>query len=122
MDISSYDFPSGVLSIIKEISECHFVAIDCEFSGIAGRRPRGTGKLTLQQYYQETREAAQQYQVLQIGLAVVKEDVNNQRYIIRPYNFNISPLPALREKAFSRTWSCSSGGKLIPFLIKDSSN
>lgn len=113
MDITSDRFASEALKIIAEISESHFVAVDCEFSGITGRRPAGTGKLTLQELYEDTKAAAEQYQVLQVGLTIVKEDLEKKRYVVRPYNFTISPLPALRERTFVRKWSSTSGCKSV---------
>lgn len=111
MDISRFEFPSELLRIIQEVSESHFVAFDLEFSGVAGRRALDSGKLSLQELYEDTKAAAEKYQVLQVGLTIVEEDLKSGEYISRPYNFNISPLPALQERAWSRDWSCSSGGK-----------
>ncbi len=74
MDISRIQFPSELVKIIQLIADSHFVAFDLEFSGIAGRR-RGRKKLTLQEVYEDTKAAAKQYQVLQIGITVVHEDL-----------------------------------------------
>jgi hypothetical protein len=113
MDVPDSRFPSEVLKIVQEVAESHFVAFDLEFSGVASRRPLGTGKLSLQEYYEDVKAAAEKYQILQVGLTVVKEDLKKGRYIARPYNFNISPLTRLRERDFARTWSYHSGGQFI---------
>ena len=110
MDINQARFPQELLKIVNEIAESHFIAFDLEFSGIAGRRQGGTGKLSLQELYDDTRIAAEKYQILQVGLTVVKEDLVKGRYVARPYNFNISPLTSLRERHFGRVWSHHSGG------------
>jgi poly(A)-specific ribonuclease len=111
MDVSSAMFPSLVLRLLQEVADSHLVTVDFEFSGVAGHRPQGSGKLTLQEYYEDTKEAAEKYQVLQLGLTIVEEDLDQARYVVRPYNFNLSPLPALRERFFSRDWSANSGGR-----------
>lgn len=78
MDIQKSQFPQELVGIIQHVSESHFIAFDLEFSGIAGRRkapPGGKrGKLTLQEMYTDLKEAAEKYQILQVGLTVVKED------------------------------------------------
>lgn len=75
MDIPSRQFSSELVKILQLIADSHFVALDLEFSGISGRRTRtGRSRLSLQQVYGDIREAARQYQVLQVGLTVVEED------------------------------------------------
>lgn len=113
MDVTSSSFPLEAIKLIQHIANSRFVAFDFEFSGVAGRNAAGgSGKLTLQNYYEEIRSAAQVYQILQVGLTVVTEDVEKGRYVARPYNFNLSPLPALKESIFRRVWSYNSGGKV----------
>lgn len=60
--------------ILKDLSDCTFVALDCEFSGIPSQQPRAARRQTLQERYAESKDAAQKYQILQIGLTIVKED------------------------------------------------
>lgn len=78
MDIQKSQFPQEVVSIIQHVAESHFIAFDLEFSGIAGRRKVPPGgkrdKLTLQEMYNDLKEAAEKYQILQVGLTVVNED------------------------------------------------
>jgi len=74
MDISRSRFPFELVSIIQLIASSHFVAFDLEFSGIAGWR-RGGKKPTLQEVYEDVKGAAEQYQILQVGLTVVQEDL-----------------------------------------------
>jgi hypothetical protein len=74
MDISRSRFPFELVKIIQLISDSHFIAFDLEFSGIAGRR-KDRKKPTLQEVYKDVKEAAEQYQVLQVGLTVVHEDL-----------------------------------------------
>jgi hypothetical protein len=74
MDISRSRFPLELVNIIQLIADSHFIAFDLEFSGIAGRR-KDRRKPTLQEVYEEVKDAAEQYQVLQVGLTLVHEDL-----------------------------------------------
>lgn len=82
MDITRQAFHNQLPAIIAAIADAHFVAIDLELSGIPGKqinRPRvdgvyGDGKPSLQQRYEETKKAAEQYQVLQLGMTCVGEN------------------------------------------------
>lgn len=113
MDVTAEQFSHEAVKVIEEIAEAHFVSFDFEFSGIAGRNPDRAGKPTLQELYDETKAAAERYQILQVGLTVVKEDLKKGRYVARPYNFNLSPLPAVRERVLTRDWSSNSGGESV---------
>ncbi|KIW84678.1 hypothetical protein Z517_00066 [Fonsecaea pedrosoi CBS 271.37] len=118
MDINSGNFSEEVLKIIQHVADSRFIALDLEFSGVSGRRPGGrSGKLDLHEYYHDLRSAAQIYQVLQVGLTIVSEDVVKGRYEARPYNFHLSPLPATKESVFTRVWSYNSGA--ISFLLRN---
>ncbi|RMZ85740.1 hypothetical protein DV737_g437, partial [Chaetothyriales sp. CBS 132003] len=117
MDISGADFPREILRILEEVSESHFIAFDLEFSGVARWRPAGSHKLSLQEYYEDIKAAAEKYQILQAGFTLVTQDVKKNRYVARPYNFNVSPLPTLRERHFGREWSCHSGA--VSFLARN---
>jgi hypothetical protein len=81
MDIKQSQFWKELLPILTHISNAKFIAIDLEMSGIAtrsrfGPNPQGhdNGKPSLQALYEETRAAAELYQVLQIGITCVEED------------------------------------------------
>jgi poly(A)-specific ribonuclease len=84
MDITKQTFSHHLPRILNEITECCFVALDLELSGIAKKKPRDSpvdsllaGKQSLQARYEEIKAAAEIYQVLQIGLTFVREDVEN---------------------------------------------
>ena len=81
MDISPADFQFQLPSILDAISTAHFMTIDLELSGIPGQQPNRfkasealTKKPRLQQRYEETKAAAEKYQVLQFGITCVEED------------------------------------------------
>jgi poly(A)-specific ribonuclease len=81
MDVSNRQFSSELVKILQLIADSHFIALDLEFSGIFSRRASGgRSRLSLQQVYEEIKEAAKQYQVLQVGLTVVEEDIQKGTY------------------------------------------
>ena len=117
MDVNKGAFYDALPSILKHISEACFVAFDLELSGIPSR---GTGKRkpTLQERYAELKEAAERYQILQVGLTVVEEDKESGKYLLRPYNFNLSPLIYdERNINIDRDFTYSSSA--VNFLLKE---
>ena len=103
MEINRFTFQPMLKSLLVDISTAHFIALDFEFSGIHKQAHRSTktpnsGKQTLQERYLETKAAAETYQVLQVGLTFVFEDLERGSYEVKPYNFNLSPL--MTEKGF----------------------
>jgi poly(A)-specific ribonuclease len=83
MDIRPPEFQTRLPSILDAIASAHFITLDLELSGIPGQqlnRPRAvgealtTGKPLLQQRYEETKAAAEKYQVLQFGITCVDEN------------------------------------------------
>ncbi|KAI9713645.1 MAG: hypothetical protein M1812_006617 [Candelaria pacifica] len=126
MDVDKNCFQSLLLDILTAISKAHFVSIDFEFSGISSRQPfkpatldgADTGKQTLQERYEETKEAAERYQILQIGLTCVEENVDDEcpKYITRPYNFFLNPV--IQERLdVERIFSYQSGA--VDFLLRN---
>ena len=84
MEVNRNSFNWELPRILGAISEAHCVSIDLEFSGIANRKtswPRQEGqpgsRQTLQQRYKDIKEAAEMYQILQVGLTCVQEDLEN---------------------------------------------
>ncbi|KAF1990949.1 ribonuclease CAF1, partial [Aulographum hederae CBS 113979] len=117
MDINKTAFAPHLLRILEDISEAYFVSIDLEMSGVAGRTFRpGSGKQTLQERYLETKEAAESYQILQVGITCVREDITNNVYVLKPYNFNLSPLIS-KDLDIDRKFSFSAGA--CDFLIRN---
>jgi poly(A)-specific ribonuclease len=77
MDLNGSNFSSEVVKVLQNIADSRFIAFDFEFSGVAGRRANKSGRLSAQDYYADLREAAQIYQILQVGLTIVTEDIEN---------------------------------------------
>ena len=100
MDINHRDFQSHFPTILQTILLSRFISMDLELSGIPSRhsnqssaRPSDYRKQTLQQRYAETKAAAEKYQVFQLGLTCVEEDLKRGCYVLRTYNFNLQPVP-----------------------------
>lgn len=82
MEVSNANFMGLLPSILNAVATAHFVTIDLELSGIPGQQMNrsrvagegSSGKPTLQQRYEETKTAAERYQVLQLGITCVDED------------------------------------------------
>jgi len=116
MDVDKVSFYPLILDLLTDISEAHFVAVDLELSGVPSKPIGRRGRQTLQQRYLETKEAADRYQILQIGLTICERDSTNGKYILKPYNFDLSPLIDERGLDVERIFSFQSGA--AEFLLK----
>ena len=119
MEVDNISFYPLLLDILHDLSEAHFVAFDLELSGVPSKGIRsddGQGRPTLQQRYLETKEAAERYQILQIGLTCVQQDVENKKYILKPYNFELSPVINEKGLDIERIFSFQSGA--VEFLLR----
>jgi len=81
MEVDHSSFWQQLLPILRNISNASFVTFDLEMSGITTRlrhgasgRSQDIGRPTLQQQYEETKEAAETYTTLQVGITCVEED------------------------------------------------
>ncbi|OAL48173.1 CAF1-domain-containing protein [Pyrenochaeta sp. DS3sAY3a] len=123
MEVDAASFPYHLLGLFIDISEADFVSFDLEFSGIPSRLPnksaRRPGRCTLEERYAETKEGADRYQILQVGITCARFDYIANKYVLRPYNINISPL--LDERLdFEREISFQSGA--CTFLLNNGFN
>ena len=112
MEVDGPSFAEHLVRLLIDVSEAEFVSFDLELSGIPSRlpdkKPRGPGPLTMEDRYEETREGANRYQILQIGMTCGRFDYVENKYVLRPYNINLSPL--LDERLdFEREISFQSG-------------
>ena len=88
MDVTGHTFQSELPRILEAIANSRVVCFDLELSGIPGKqtgqaRASGRsedGKQTLQKRYEETKRAAERYQILQLGLTCVEEDLKTGRW------------------------------------------
>jgi poly(A)-specific ribonuclease len=88
MEVDQGHFRKQLFAILKHISTAAFVTFDLEMSGIHKRATFGTGDIsrdgrpTLQQMYEETKEAAETFQILQVGITCVEEDREKGEIVI----------------------------------------
>ena len=114
MDIDLYGWPYSLKDMLAALSTAHFVSIDLELSGISTKTTKQKEETparrhTLNGRYEELRLAAEEYQVLQMGLTVVTEDVERGVYTLRPYNMYLNPVIKERlhvDRVFSFQSSC----------------
>ncbi|CAN9340122.1 unnamed protein product [Alternaria alternata] len=96
MEVDAETFPYHLLGMFIHISEAEFVSFDLELSGIPSRiqdKPaHGPGRFTMEERYAETKMGADRYQILQVGITCARFDYIANKYVLRPYNINISPL------------------------------
>ncbi|KAI5787357.1 CAF1 family ribonuclease-domain-containing protein [Pyronema domesticum] len=78
--------------IKAEIKKADFVSIDLEFSGVSKTPSPHGRKHTLEERYQQSKEAASKYQVLQLGICIVRFDKKEQSFIARPFTFPVSAM------------------------------
>ncbi|KAF2456472.1 ribonuclease H-like domain-containing protein [Lineolata rhizophorae] len=119
MDVGESSFYPLLLGILERISRAHFVTFDLELSGVPVKThaQRGTaGNPTLQERYDELRAAADRFTILQVGITVVEQDRINDKYMVFPYNFNLSPLVQEWGVEVEREISFSSSA--AEFLLK----
>lgn len=81
MDIDQSHFQKKLLPILQNIANATFVSFDLEMSGIStkpkyssGERSHNVGKPTLQQQYEDMKNAAETFQIVQLGITCVEED------------------------------------------------
>jgi poly(A)-specific ribonuclease len=116
MDVNKVAFFPRLLGILEAVSQAHFVSIDFELSGVPGRSER-KGEQTLESRYEELREAAARYQILQIGLTTAEQDSEKKTYILRSYNFPLNPCVKEDPLGIERIFSFQSGA--VDFLIRN---
>ena len=79
MDINNQNYLKNLPFLLEDVANATFVSIDLEYSGIPGSVKRtGHGSLglpTLQERYTDIKKAAEQYQILQVGLTFAMADM-----------------------------------------------
>ncbi|KAJ5295715.1 hypothetical protein PENANT_c001G06767 [Penicillium antarcticum] len=115
MEVTSANFSEYLPFILHDISASCFVSLDFELSGVAFAPFIPTKPQTIQQRYEQTKAAAEQYQILQVGLTICHENQETASYSLKPYNFNLNPIPH-HESEVNRDWASSS--RAMEFLLK----
>ncbi len=76
--------------MLEALCSAHFVSLDLEFSGISTRpnaqaTTTGEGfsrKQSLQEKYEDIKVAAQDFQVLQVGFTMVREEMRGRQILL----------------------------------------
>ncbi|KAI1144531.1 CAF1-domain-containing protein [Hypoxylon sp. FL0543] len=95
MEVNRANFFWALPSMLHEAEKARFVAIDVEMSGIAWDSVRAQQENAIQVSYTRIKEAAEKFQILQIGFTFVVYDEKEGRcsyYSTRTFNCPISPL------------------------------
>ncbi|RDW79165.1 CAF1 family ribonuclease [Aspergillus mulundensis] len=133
MDVTARTFPYHLARILQDLESSVFVSIDLEFSGIHIPSNGRAGPQSLQQRYEDLKESAEKYQVLQVGLTFGIEDAEaGQRtckysrpftaenllakYTLKPYNLYLSPIID-RRLDIERAWMFQSSA--VEFLLEN---
>lgn len=116
MNVDKISFQARFLDIFAAIAEAHFVSFDLELSGVPVKQPgEASGKPSLQERYLEIKDAAEKYQILQVGITCVSEEDDRGVYVCKPFNFNLSPVLDEKRLDIDRTFSFHSGA--VEFLL-----
>ncbi|CAG5129768.1 unnamed protein product [Candidula unifasciata] len=138
MEITRHTFSEQLETVIKDINESAFIAIDGEFTGLDATASGHASHFdTPEERYNKIRQECSDFLLIQFGLCAFKADEEKRRYEAKPYNFYIFPTPLTRHapdrrflcQSSSIDFLCSQGfdfNKLfkegIPFLIPDEEN
>ncbi|KAL4883469.1 ribonuclease H-like domain-containing protein [Aspergillus karnatakaensis] len=120
MDVTAQTFPYHLARMLEDLASSVFVAIDLEFSGIF-QPPQGRAgrPQSLQTRYEEVKDAASMYQIIQVGLTFCHEDTEAAKYSLKPYNLFLNPIIDRRLEV-ERNWSMQSSA--IEFLLEHKFN
>ncbi|KAI0851792.1 CAF1-domain-containing protein [Daldinia vernicosa] len=88
MEVNRGNFFWMLPPILHEAQNARFVAVDVEMSGIALIH----GLNSTQDSYAKIKEAAEQFQVLQVGLTFIRYNEELAKYTTRTFTFSVSPL------------------------------
>ncbi|KAI1102813.1 CAF1-domain-containing protein [Jackrogersella minutella] len=93
MEVNSSNFFWMLPRILHEAQRARFVALDVEMSGIScSNHGRVNQKNPIQDSYSKIKEAASEFQVLQIGFTFFYYEETRSEYITRTFNCSVSPL------------------------------
>ncbi|BFZ17410.1 hypothetical protein BsWGS_20449 [Bradybaena similaris] len=114
MEITKHTFNEQLETIIKDINESSFIAIDGEFTGLdATALGHASPFDTPEERYSKIRQECSDFLLIQFGLCAFIADEEKKRYVAKPYNFYIFPTPFSRH-APDRRFLCQSSS--IDFL------
>ncbi|KAI7902881.1 ribonuclease H-like domain-containing protein [Cokeromyces recurvatus] len=117
MEISRQQFIQKLPTIEKAISECDFLAVDTELSGLH-RPPTSIRLYSMEDRYKEYKEATERFLIIQFGLCTFTWDEPTGRYIAKPFNFYIFPTSMTGQVTTNRLFMTQA--QAFDFLTKQS--
>jgi len=100
MEVTRDNFIETLPLLYLAIKEADFVAVDCEFSGLSTNRDSQTDVLdSLQQRYEKLKSSAQNFMLLQFGLAAFSWSEEEKIYYVKSFNFYIFPITSSQSKS-----------------------
>ncbi|XP_052241794.1 poly(A)-specific ribonuclease PARN-like isoform X2 [Dreissena polymorpha] len=115
MDVTKKNFKESLAQIQQAITECNFIAIDGEFTGLnhAGASHCAVFD-TPEERYHKLVEGASDFLLIQFGLCTFTFDGETKKYTAKPFNFYIFPRPFSRAAPDIR-FTCQSSS--LDFLL-----
>ncbi|KAI0881876.1 CAF1-domain-containing protein [Annulohypoxylon maeteangense] len=92
MEIDKNNFFWMLPCMLHEAQKARFVAIDVEMSGISSAHGHASHINSIQDSYTGIKEAAEKYQVLQVGFTFSHYNEDRSEHIVRTFNCHLSPL------------------------------
>lgn len=91
MDVNRTAFWHKLPDIIETISLSKAVSIDLEMSGIVKKQTEERVNPTLKQKYEDAKQAAETFAILQIGLTCILWEETEASYVTKTFNFPLNP-------------------------------
>lgn len=105
MDIDATNFWQTLPKVLEAISKADYVSVDLEMTGVRIKQlARPSTRPSLQQIYQEARDGAEAFQVLEVGLTCIRWDDEVEAYWTESYNFAITV--SIMSLARTRLYTC----------------
>ncbi|KAH9516996.1 hypothetical protein DERF_007698 [Dermatophagoides farinae] len=119
MDITKHNFAQNIHKIDEQISNCDFISIDCEFSGLFHNQRRNNELDNYEQIYVTTRQNINQFQILQFGLSLFKKTTDEYNFDCHSYNFYIFPSKCIFLSEDQRDRCFLSQSSSLTFLVEN---
>ncbi|KAI1082398.1 CAF1-domain-containing protein [Whalleya microplaca] len=92
MDVDRDNFFKLLPQMLHQAQHAHFVAIDVEMTGIYLNKIRHSSQIHFQDLYTKVKEAAEEYQIVQIGFTFFHYEEESAEYKIHTFNCQVSPM------------------------------
>lgn len=86
MEIDRGNYWQRLPFLLHAISEAEYLSVDLEMSGIATKRANNSVSTSIQQLYEDAKEAAQSYNILQFGLTCISWNESFKAYVTKTFN------------------------------------